>query len=141
MSEALLTLKITSQKGNIRVISKLDGEVSVKTILLKLILGYCWWTNVPTVETVFNLLETTIKESIKDVYDYNNLTMDYDYRANDLLEDAPLIELFINSIMVDGTEIEVTGKYISFEGDDGRGFWKKLTSFRRKVQENVHKEL
>jgi len=141
MSEALLTLKITSQKGNIMVVSKLDGEVSFKTILLKLIMGYCWWANIPVVETIFNLLEETIKETIKEVYNYDDLTIDYDYMANDILADAPLIEIFINSVMVDGVEIEVTGRYISFEGDDRRGFWKKLTSSRRKVNENVHKSL
>lgn len=141
MSEALLTLKITSQKGNIRVVSKLDGEVSVKTILLKLILGYSWWANIPVVETILNLLEETIKNTIKGVYNYDNIVIDYDYMANDLLEDAPLIEIFINSVVVDGTEIEVTGRYISLEGDDRRGFWQKHTSFRRKIQKNVHKEL
>lgn len=141
MSESLLTLKITSQKGNIKVVSKLDGEVSVKTILVKLILGYSWWANVPSVETMFNLIEEAIKTTIKDVYDYDDLVIDYDYRANDLLEDAPIIEVFINSVVVDGVEIEVTGRYISFEGDDTRGFWKKLTSSRRKVNGNVHKNL
>ncbi len=141
MSESLLTLKITSQKGNIKVVSKLDGEVSVKTILVKLILGYSWWANVPSVETMFNLIEEAIKTTIKDVYDYDDLVIDYDYRANDLLEDAPIIEVFINRVVVDGVEIEVTGRYISFEGDDTRGFWKKLTSSRRKVNGNVHKNL
>lgn len=141
MSESLLTLKITSQKGNIRVVSKLDGEVSVKTILLKLILGYCWWANIPVVEKIFNLLEETIKKTIKNVYDYNDLTIDYDYRANDLLEEASEIEIFINSVIVDGVEIEVTGRYISFESEDRRGFFRRVTSFRRKVDENVRKSL
>ena len=141
MSESLLTIKITSQKGNIKVVSKLDGEVSVKTILVKLILGYSWWANVPSVETMFNLIEEAIKTTIKDVYDYDDLVIDYNYMANDILEDAPIIEIFINSVIVDGVEIEVTGRYISFEGDDTRGFWKKLTSSRRKVNGNVHKNL
>ena len=99
MSEAVLTLKITSQKGNIRVISKLDGEVAVKTILLKLILGYSWWANVPAVETLLNLLEETIKNTIKEVYSYDNIVIDYDYMANDLLEDAPIIEIFISLVL------------------------------------------
>lgn len=141
MSESLLTLKITSQKGNIKVVSKLDGEVSVKTILLKLILGYCWWANIPAVEKVFSLIEEAIKATVKEVYNYNDLVIDYDYRANDLLEDASLIEMFINNVIVDGVEIEVTGRYISFEGDDNRGSWKKFTSFRRKVEGSVHKDL
>ncbi|HEX3014702.1 MAG TPA: hypothetical protein VHO92_10630 [Methanobacterium sp.] len=141
MSEQLLTLKITSRSGDIKVVSKLDGEVSVKTILLKLILGYCWWANVPAVEKVFNLIEEAIKSTIKDVYDYDTLVIDYDYKANDLLEDASTIELFINSVVVDGVEIEVTGRYISFVGDDRRGSWRKFTSFRRKVDGSVHKDL
>jgi hypothetical protein len=140
MSESLLTLKITSRNGNIKVVSKLDGEVSVKTILLKLILGYCWWANVPVVETVFNLMEEAIRSTIKNVYDYDDLVIDYDYKANDLLEDASTIEVFINNVIVDGVEIEVTGRYISFESEDTRGFWKKLTSSRRKASGSVHKD-
>jgi hypothetical protein len=140
MSSPLL-LKITSEKGNIRIVSKNDGEVSVKIILLKLLMGYCWWANVPVVETIFNVIEETIKNTMKNVYDYNDLTIDYDYRSNDLLEDASKIEIFINSITVDEVEIEVTGRYISFEGPDDRSFWQKRTSFRRKMHENVFKHL
>jgi len=50
---------------------------------------------------------------MKNVYDYNDLTIDYDYVANDLfdlLEDASKIEIFINNVTVD--EIEVNGRYI-----------------------------
>ena len=78
---------------------------------------------------------------MKNVYDYNDITIDYDYRANDLLEDASKIEIFINSITIDGVEIEVTGRYIFLEGEDNRSFWQKKTSFRRKIHENVFKHL
>jgi len=140
MSNSLL-LKITSDEGNIKVVSKNGGEVSVKVILLKLIMGYCWWANIPVVETIFNVLEETIKNAVKNVCNYNDLTIDYDYRANDLLEDASKIEIFINSVSVDGVEIEVNGRYISFEGEDSRSFLQKRTAFRRKVHENVFKHL
>ena len=140
MMDSLL-LKITSEKGNIRIVSKNGGDVSVKVILLKLLMGYCWWANVPVVETIFNAIEKSIKETMKEVYDYNNLTIDYDYRANDTLKDASKIELFINSVIIDETEIEVTGRYILFEGTDNRSWWKKRTAFRRKVQENILKNL
>ena len=140
MSHSLL-LKITSEKGNIRIVSKNESEVSVKVILLKLVLGYCWWANIPVVETIFNVIEETIKNTMKNVYDYNDLTIDYDYMANDLLEDASNIEIFINSVKVDEVEIEVTGRYIYFEGEDNRSFWQKRTNFRRKIHENVFKHL
>ncbi|MGZ7134376.1 MAG: hypothetical protein ACXVHY_00725 [Methanobacterium sp.] len=140
MSDSLL-LKITSEKGNIRIVSKRGGEVSVKIILLKLVMGYCWRANIPVVETIFNVIEETIKNTMKDVYDYNDLTIDYNYRANDILKDASMIEFFINSVTVDETEIEVSGRYIFFEGQDNRGTWKKITAFRRKIDENVFKHL
>ena len=140
MSNSLL-LKITSEKGNIRIVAKSNGEVSVKVILLKLILGSCWWANKPVAETIFNVLEESIKNTIKNVYDYNDLTIDYDYRANDQLEDASKIEIFINSITVDEIEIEITGRYLSFEGLDNRSFMQKRTGFRRKIHENVFKHL
>jgi hypothetical protein len=140
MSNSLL-LKITSEKGNIRIVSKNEWEVSVKVILLKLIMGYCWWANVPVVETIFNVIEETIKNTMKNVYDYNDLTIDYDYKTNDALEDASTIEIFINSVTVDEVEIEVTGRYISFNGPDNRSFLKKRTGFRRKMNENVFKHL
>ncbi|MGZ7160027.1 MAG: hypothetical protein ACXVHR_06100 [Methanobacterium sp.] len=140
MSDSLL-LKITSEKGNIRIVSKRGGEVSVKIILLKLVMGYCWWANIPVVETIFNVIEETIKNTMKDVYDYNDLTIDYNYRANDILKDASMIKFFINSVTVDETEIEVSGRYIFFEGQDNRGTWKKITAFRRKIDENVFKHL
>lgn len=136
-----LFLKITSKKGNIRIVSKRGGKVSVKIILLKLIQGYCWWANIPVVETIFNVIEETIKNTMKDVYDYNDLTIDYDYWANDALKDASKIEISINSVTVDEVEIEVSGRYILFEGPESRGFWKKRTAFRRKIHENVLKHL
>jgi len=140
MSEQLL-LKITSDSGNIRIISKYKGEVSVQTILLKLLLGHCWWEGVPVVETIFHLIEESIKKTLNGVCTYDNLTINYDYRANDLLEDAPRVEMFFNSVNVDGIEVDVTGRYILLEGDDNRSFWQKSSSFRRKIQENVNKEL
>ena len=136
-----LLLKITSEKGNIRIVSKNGGDVSVKVILLKLLMGYCWWANIPVVETIFNAIEDSIKETMKEVYDYNDLTIDYDYRANDTLKKASKIEIFINSVTADNIEIEITGRYILFEGTDNRSWWQKRTAFRRKVQENVFKHL
>ncbi len=136
-----LLLKITSDSGYIRIISKNQGDVSVQTILLKLLLGHCWWEGAPVVETIFNLIEESIKKTMMDVYKYNNLTINYDYRTNDLLEIASRVEMYINSINVDGMEVDVTGRYILLEGDDNRGFWQKTFGFRRKIQENVYKEL
>ena len=47
----------------------------------------------------------------------------------------------INHLKADDVDVEVEGDNIVLLGNDERGFFKKLTSRRRKIVENVHKEL
>jgi len=67
--------------------------------------------------------------------------MDYTYTANDRLHDASEIDMEINHLKADDVDVEVEGDNIVLLGNDERGFFKKLTSRRRKIVENVHKEL
>jgi len=140
MSNALI-LKIKSKEGDINIIAKNGGEVSIKPINLKFIMATLWWEKAPELETFFNILELTIKRAIKEVYPHHKLSIDYTYSANDLLEDASEIVVEINELKADDVEIEVEGDSIKLMGKDDRGFLKKITSFRRKVAQEVHKEL
>jgi hypothetical protein len=47
----------------------------------------------------------------------------------------------IDDLKADDTEVKVEGDSIILMGKDDRGFFKKITSFRRKVVEEVHKEI
>lgn len=134
-------LKIKSKEGDINIIAKNGGEVSIKPINLKFIMATLWWEKAPELETFFNILELTIKRAIKEVYPHHKLSIDYTYSANDLLEDASEIVVEINELKADDVEIEVEGDSIKLMGKDDRGFLKKITSFRRKVAQEVHKEL
>lgn len=134
-------IKIKSDSGEIKIIAKYRGEVVIKPINLKFILATLWWEKAPELETVFNVLELTIKRALKEVYPHERLSLDYQYCANDHLEDASEIIVQIKNIKADGDEVEVEGDSIVLMGNDGRGFFKKLTSFRRKVVEEVHKEI
>jgi hypothetical protein len=133
-------LKIRSKEGDITIVGKLGGDVSVKPINLKFIMANLWWEGDPELETFFNVLEQTIKRAIYEVYPHHKLTIDYTYTANDVLEEASQIVVEIDRVTVDGVEVEVEGDSILLMGNDDRGFFKKLTSFRRKVEEHVHKE-
>ncbi|OPY28388.1 MAG: hypothetical protein A4E27_00350 [Methanobacterium sp. PtaU1.Bin242] len=134
-------LKIKSKEGDINIIAKNGGEVSIKPINLKFIMATLWWEKAPELETFFNILELTIKRAIKEVYPHHKLSIDYTYSANDLLEDASEIVVEINELKADDVEIEIEGDSITLMGKDDRGFLKKITSFRRKVAQEVHKEL
>jgi hypothetical protein len=78
---------------------------------------------------------------MKDVYPHHKLVMDYTYTANDRLQDASKIDMEIDYLKADDVEVEVEGDNIVLMGNDERGFFKKLTSRRRKLVENVHREL
>ncbi len=65
------------------------------------------------------------------------MILDYNIQTNDSLEDASQIEIQINEISVDEEEFGIIGDILYLEGLDNRGIFKKITSFRRKINENV----
>lgn len=134
-------LKIKSSEGDINIIGKYRGEVSIKPINLKFIMANLWWEKAPELETLFNVLELTIKRALNEVYPHHKLIMNYHYSANDYLEDASEIVVEIEDLKADDTEVKVEGDSIVLLGKDDRGFLKKLTSFRRKVIQEIHKEI
>ena len=134
-------LKIKSQNGDITIVAKYGGEVSIKPINVKFILANLWWEKAPELETFFNVLELTIKRAMNEVYSHHKLVIDYTYTANDLLKDASEIVVEIDEVMADDIDVTVEGDSIILQGNDDRGFFKKLTSRRRKVVEKVHKEI
>lgn len=134
-------LKIKSRDGDINIIGKYKGEVSIKPINLKFIMANLWWEKSPELETFFNVMELTIKRALREVYPHHKLSIDYRYCANDQLEEASEIVVQIDDLKADDTEVKVEGDSIILMGKDDRGFFKKITSFRRKVVEEVHKEI
>ncbi len=135
------TLRITSSKGTLTLASKYRGEVSIHRIQLKLFWGYCWWNGLPEVESFLQLLEDVIKKVVMDVLPHQELLLDYDLFTNDLLEEAPLVEISFNQITADSHDFEFIGDVVVLEGPDIRGRFSKMTSFRRKLSENVVREL
>lgn len=134
-------LKIKSKDGDINIVGKYRGEVSIKPINLKFIMATLWWEKAPELETFFNVLELTIKRALQEVYPHHKLSIDYRYSANDQLEAASEIVVDIENLMADETKVYVEGDSIILSGKDDRGFLKKITSFRRKISEEIHKEL
>jgi len=140
MSETPI-IKIKSDPEVIRIVAKKKGDVSIQTINLKIIMANLWWEGSPELETFFNVMELTIKKALNEVYPHKKMYLDYKFCANDLIEDASEIIVEITDIKADNMDVDVGGRFIILEGTDSRGFFKKLTSFRRKFCEEVHKEI
>ena len=134
-------IKIKADPENIRIAAKKGGEVSLQDINPKLILATLWWEGSPQLETFFQIMELNIKRALQEVYPHQKMILDYTYTANDTLEDASVISVEIKNVEADGTVLAVEGDIITFSGKDDRGFFRKITASRRKVEENVHREL
>ncbi|MDP1551958.1 MAG: hypothetical protein Q8M06_02950 [Methanobacteriaceae archaeon] len=136
-----ITLRITASQGVLKIAAKNQGEVSIRDIQLKLLWAYCWWQGFPAMETFMELLDNVIKIAIYDVFPHNEILIDYLLETNDLLEESSLITISFNEIYADQTEVELIGDFLVLEGPDDRGSLSRLTSFRRKMEENVRKTL
>jgi len=140
MSETPI-IKIKSDPETIKIVAKRKGDVSIQTINLRLIMANLWWEGSPELETFFNVMELSIKKALNEVYPHKKMTIEYNFSANDALEDASEIVVEITDIKADGLDVDIGGRFITLGGTDSRGFFKKMTSFRRKFTEKIHKEL
>ena len=140
MSETPI-IKIKSDPETIKIVAKRKGDVSIQTINLRLIMANLWWEGSPELETFFNVMELSIKKALNEVYPHKKMTIEYNFSANDALEDASEILVEITDIKADGLDVDIGGRFITLGGTDSRGFFKKMTSFRRKFTEKIHKEL
>lgn len=140
MSETPI-IKIKSDPETIRIVAKRKDGVSIQTINLRLIMANLWWEGSPELETFFNVMELTIKRALNEVYPHEKMTIEYNFSANDALEDASEILVEITDIKADGVDVDIGGRFITLGGTDSRGFFKKMTSFRRKFTEKIHKEI
>jgi hypothetical protein len=134
-------IKIKADPEIIRIVGKKGGEVVLHDINPQFIMATLWWEGTPQLETFFNILELTIKRALQEVHPHDKLVLDYSYTSNDTLEDASEITVEIENIEADGEIVEVEGDIIILTGNDNRGFFKKLTAFRRKIKEPVHREI
>jgi hypothetical protein len=140
MSETPI-IKIKSEPETIRIVAKRKGDVSIEIINLRIIMANLWWEGSPELETFFNVMELKIKKALNEVYPHEKMSIDYNYSADDALEDASQILVEITDIKADGVDIDIGGRFLTLDGTDSRGFFKKMTSFRRKFTKEIHKEI
>jgi hypothetical protein len=140
MSETPI-IKIKSEPETIRIVAKRKGDVSIEIINLRIIMANLWWEGSPELETFFNVMELKIKKALNEVYPHDKMSIDYNYSADDALEDASKIIVEITDIKADGVDIDIGGRFITLDGTDSRGFFKKMTSFRRKFTKEIRKEI
>jgi hypothetical protein len=135
------SLIIKSDRTTIMVMAKNGEEFSEHDIQVKSVLGYYWSNNLPVIETFLKLLESVIKRSINQVFPHDKLLIEYNVSANDDLENSSLVTIIISNVEADKTKFQIIGEVITLEGIDLRNTVSKVTSFRRKFNKVIQKEL
>lgn len=136
--EDRVTLSLVLSRGALNVIARFGENSSTKDIQLMLLWSDCWQQGYEYIETFLGIMEYFIKESILEVYPHDELTIDYDLKANDNeLEEATHITITINSIFADDTEIELLENVLEFRGPESRGKFQRIT--RSKTKKNIVK--
>ena len=120
----------------ITVAARNHGEVSINEIHMKPLLAYAWWNNLPVIETVLDVIESTLKRAVSAVLPHDELFIDYTVMTNDLPDDSNEVEIIFNEVSADGIPFEVSGDLLLM-GEDSRGILKRMTAFRRRVDENI----
>lgn len=136
--EDRVTLSLVLSRGALNVIARFGENSSTKDIQLMLLWSDCWQQGYEYIETFLGIMEYFIKESILEVYPHDELTIDYNLKANDNeLEEATHITITINSIFADDTEIELLENVLEFRGPESRGKFQRIT--RSKTKKNIVK--
>jgi hypothetical protein len=105
MTDQRITLR--TSRGVLTVAVKNHGEVSIKDIQLKMLLGYCWWNDLQVIETFLDVLEMTLKSAVSDVLEHDELLVDYNVRTNDIPDDSNEVEIVFNEISADGIQFSI----------------------------------
>lgn len=133
-----ITLSLVLSRGALNVIARKGDNSSTKDIQLMLLWSDCWQQEYEYIETFLGIMEYFIKESILEVYPHNELTLDYDLKANDNeLEEATHIIIIINSIIADDTEVELLENVLEFRGPESQGKFQRIS--RSKTEKNIVK--
>lgn len=133
-----VTLSLVLSRGALNVIARNGDNSSTKDIQLMLLWSDCWQQEYEYIETFLGIMEYFIKESILEVYPHNELTLDYDLKANDNeLEEATHIIIIINSIIADDTEVELLENVLEFRGPESQGKFQRIS--RSKTEKNIVK--
>lgn len=136
--EDRITLSLVLSRGALNVIARCGENSSTKDIQLMLLWSDCWQQGYEYIETFLGIMEYFIKESILEVYPHNDLTLDYNLKANDNeLEEATHITININSIFADDTEVELLENVLEFRGPESKGKFQRIT--RSKTKKNIVK--
>lgn len=110
----------TMDCNTIGVRARLYDDFVEHEIVLNSVLAYYWANNLPAAEKFIELFESVIKRTINELIPHKNLSLKYQVKANDKLNNASDIEIDLIEVQADDVGFKLDGKKIILKGLNGQ---------------------
>ena len=96
--------------------ARLYDDFAEHEIVLNSVLAYWWANNMPPALKFLELFESVIKRTINELMPHKNLKLKYEVKADDVLEKASEIEIYLIEIEADDVGFKIEGKPVILKG-------------------------
>ena len=111
----VLVIKVVDNSA-VRVRARLYDDFSEHDIVLNSVLTYWWANNLPPAVKFLELFDSVIKRTLNEVIPHKILNLNYEVKANEVLEKASEIEINLISVSIDDVGVKIENGSIHLNG-------------------------
>ncbi len=112
--EPILVIKDNDSTIGIR--ARVGDEFSEHEIQLSVILAYYWDNNLPVIENLVDLFESSVKRTVNEVIPHENLFLKYNLITDDEISQASRFEIHLQEVKADDQNLRLDGKILALKG-------------------------
>lgn len=112
--EPILVIKDNDSTIGIR--ARIGEEFSEHEIQLNVMLAYYWDNNLPVIENLIDLFESSVKRTINEVIPHENLFLKYNLITDDEISKASRFEIHLLEVKADEQALRLDGKILALKG-------------------------
>ena len=112
--EPILVIKDNDSTIGIR--ARVGEEFSEHEIQLSVILAYYWDNDLPVIENLVDLFESSVKRTVNDVIPHENLFLKYNLITDDEISQASRFEIHLQEVKADDQNLRLDGKILALKG-------------------------
>ncbi len=112
--EPILVIKDNDSTIGIRV--RVGEEFSEHEIQLSVILAYYWDNDLPVIENLADLFESSVKRTVNEVIPHENLFLKYNLITDDEISQASRFEIHLQEVKVDDQNLRLDGRILALKG-------------------------
>lgn len=112
--EPILVIKDNDSTIGIR--ARVGEEFSEHEIQLSVILAYYWDNDLPVIENLIDLFESSVKRTVNEVIPHENLFLKYNLITDDEISQASRFEIHLREVKADDQNLRLDGKILALKG-------------------------